>query len=219
MKPGLDTLPTEVLDAICQPLVSAPKSLAALSLACRVTNAAASRQLRALRSKWTQWLCRAPAPRIASKQEADKMDQPLLAFILDEATRQKTLRDLDGKSRKWVHCRAEQLGLTTQTTRRRTIKKLGMYGDVVVRKSPGWQMAWDAPPAIAPRYPQPRPHGRVTRETWSSSCERCDRTLDAWEALYSLSSKEGPLCDECVYNGDDDLGSYKWEAKADFWQR
>ncbi|KAL6749811.1 hypothetical protein V8C86DRAFT_2832377 [Haematococcus lacustris] len=216
MKPGLDTLPAEVLDAICQPLVSAPKSLAALSLACRVTNAAASRQLRTLCSKWTRWLDGALAPRIASKQEADKLDQPLLAFILDEATRQKTLRDLDGKNRKWVHWRAGQLRLTPQTTRRRNVKKLGMYGDVVVRKSPGWQMAWDAPPAIVP---EPRPYiGRVTRQTLSSSCEGCDRTLDVWEALYNASICSGPICEKCVPN-DGDRDGYKLDAWAEFLRR
>jgi hypothetical protein len=209
-------------------LLSTPSSLAALSVTCRETQGVATKELSDVHAEWLKWLSNAPTPLDVAKIYADaialRLDEPMLVFVLDEQTRETVFQQLDGKDRKWLHCRAEQLGLTTTTKQRRKAKKHSMAstGDVVVCKPPQWEMKFDAPPKASSRHATACQHGvnpfggrRARMETWSRECDECGATLDAYDALYHHSGM-GPLCQDCV-DADPELEGLKWEAKADFW--
>jgi hypothetical protein len=206
---ALVELPEDMLTLVSRALVSAPSSLAALSLTCSGTRSVATKELSDVQEQWREWIRDAPKP---FQMEASNLDDSLLVFLVDELAKEKVFPRLGGKDRKWLHQRAEQLGLTTTTVARS--HRRGNTGDLVMRKPPQWQMNFGAPPKPTVGKMKTTPWRERTRE-WSGECDECGETLDAYNALYHYSGM-GPLCEECV-NADPELEGLKWEAKADFW--
>lgn len=50
---------------------------------------------------------------------------------------------------------------------------------------------------------------------WSTRCQDCSCSLDAYGAMYHHSGM-GPVCEDCI-EANDVYDGLKWEAKADIW--
>ncbi len=188
--------------------------LSSLALALKSGSLAARGKLRALRASWQQWRSRAPAPFSLHSTVQHKLDDAVARLVLSPARRSDAMPRGDNLDRKWLHLRAQQLGLTTTT-----VDRSGQWGQVYMSKPAGWVFAADRPVQAAPSQGQARSRARASRrermEAWTTECENCGEELDAYTALYHHSGM-GPLCEECV-NDDEELEGLKWEPKASFW--
>lgn len=129
------------------------------------------------------------------------LDDELIEFVVSgEAT--CDLAGKDPKERRWLHTRAESLGLRTETLARGTLR--------VVRPD-GWEL-----PASPIETVRPARRGRRMHVAdWSDTCDNCGKELQAHEAMYHWSGM-GPLCEECI-DRDPELAGLKWEDRASFW--
>lgn len=196
----MDGLPSNVIDDVCSRLNIA--SITALGATCSNVHDPAQHRITDLRAKWTRWLEDAELP--FSGFDGRGSDDAVFAFICDAdaATRAASM---DGKERKWMHTRAHQLGISSETSHRgRARTKL------TLKKPHGWVMDWSRlPTMIVVKSPV-----RLARKPWSRDCDQCGEELDIWGAMYHHSGM-GPLCADCI-EADPDLAGLKWEAKADF---
>jgi hypothetical protein len=141
-----------------------------------------------------------------------ELDDALKSFVMSNV-RSVRLVELDAKARRWVHMRAEQLGLRSKLFKqgKRFLPRL----DVDVEKPDAWVQDWDAPAApvalrqtSAPkRKPEPIRHAPDYDDC--VECDVCGDDIVRWDALYHWSGM-GPLCEECIED-DDELCGLKWE--------
>ena len=195
----MDSLPANVIDDVCSRLNIA--SISALGATCSNAHDPAHHKLSDLRAKWTRWLEDAELPFSGFDSRRLRCDDAVFAFVCDADAMTRVFPSSDGKERKWLHVRAHQLGISSETPRRGRAK-----ARLVLKKPPGWRMDWSRPPTKEPV--------RRAKKAWSRECDQCGEELDIWGAMYHHSGM-GPLCADCI-EADDDLAGLKWEAKADF---
>jgi hypothetical protein len=207
----LADLPQSALHRVVECL-DGPGSAAALAATCTDTLALAGERLSRERGAWNDLLSRAGQP-VSTVRAGSKLDDALCRFALS-GEKTVDLPDLAPEERKWLHTRAESLGLVSRTRNRSRSRR----GTLRLTKPQGWALPAD--PLTPPTSRAPTSRAATSRAarmaSWTAACEGCFRHLDAYDALYHHSGM-GPMCDECI-GADPDLEELKWEAKADFWR-
>jgi hypothetical protein len=197
-------------------LVVALKYRKALGMACPGAGAKAVQVAReveaakakaALEDRWAKWLAAAPDLGIpdASALNGEELDGWLRDFVFDQQKSSIRLERLTSQRRRWVHRRAEQLGLDTETGNAR-LKEMGytlpleLSERLTVTKPHGWRMHWNK--AFAYRTVPIPP----------TFCDHCGTKLFPSQALYHYSGL-GPLCQQCAASNHR-LAELKWETPA-----
>lgn len=203
METSLCDLPPGVLEQVAGACaLEDVGAVAALAASCRTLREPAARRLAELRVAWDVFFTSAGSPLDDGGSPAERgQDDELVRFIASGAPSVE-LRKRTGRQRKWLHTRAESLGLQTET-----VDRVGPFvATVRVTRPDGWVM-----PATPAQQGSVAPRGRRRRQAWVGECDMCGVTLDAWEALYHYSGM-GPFCDDCI-EGDDYLAGLKWETR------
>jgi hypothetical protein len=141
----------------------------------------------------------------------------LLVLVASPAQAATTFEGRRITGRYFLHRAAGALGLETETTNRRGIRK----ADVIVRKPQGWAARSVAEVAAALQAPnsnaKPRHWRRAANraarraavDAWRGECYECGCALDAHAAAVSLSFP-GTYCPECIELPE--YNPYKWES-------
>ncbi|KAJ3081581.1 hypothetical protein HK102_002261, partial [Quaeritorhiza haematococci] len=162
------------------------------------------------------------------------LDKKLLEALL-QPSRTVSFPGLSSRERRWMHCRAATLGLTSASTPAAPNTGRKDFDPVlhIGKPSDEWsvldRIRNGPPPPAADRQlgstidldsikkkkkernKAAKALKREKMKKWRTHCEKCWEELTAYDALYHWSGL-GPLCWDCIQK-DPELMGAKWEAK------
>jgi hypothetical protein len=173
-----------------------------LAAAFRVAWEAVGPTLQDCSQFWVNFLKTAGHPVSDCEDAADMewLDVQVVRFASSDERQLLEIADVTKVERLWLHMRAEQLGMTSETVQRQGCSNVAMLR---LRKPHGWLLP-AAPLRTVPRQQQ-APRRRRQRRL---RCTRCCSALTETSALYR-SDGWGPLCAQCKSDqGTDESDDY-----------